>query len=299
MVRALLDAGVHVQLSNGLWGIDHHRLRPVPLAHEPFVYVEPATLRRGQQVCKRALDVTVSGVLLVLSAPVLLVAMLAVRLQDGGPAIFRQVRVGKDGEPFTLFKLRTMVPDAEQQLVDVTSVNQRAGGPLFKATSDPRRTRVGRILETTSLDELPQLLNVLRGDMSLVGPRPALPHEVAQFDDELLGRHRVQPGITGLWQVEARDKPDFEIYRRLDLFYVENWSIGLDLAIMFSTVCSVLGRVVPHSETRAPAETEIDLTDLRRLTVRGRVSGPVHRADVGVPRLRRPRTVGGRASQSM
>jgi exopolysaccharide biosynthesis polyprenyl glycosylphosphotransferase len=259
-VRALLDAGVHVQLSSGLWGIDHHRLRPVPLAHEPFVYVEPASLRRGQQVCKRAVDVAAATFLLVVSAPVLLVAMLAVRLQDGGSAIFRQVRVGKDGTPFTLFKLRTMVPDAEQQLVDVTSVNQRAGGPLFKAKSDPRRTRVGRLLETTSLDELPQLLNVLRGDMSLVGPRPALPHEVAEFDDELLGRHRVQPGITGLWQVEARDKPDFEIYRRLDLFYVENWSIGLDLAIMFSTVCSVLGRVVPHPEP-APAVTEIDLTE--------------------------------------
>lgn len=258
-VRSLLAAGIHVQLSNGLWGIDHHRLRPVPLAHEPFVYVEPASLRRGQQVCKRVLDVTVSAGLLVLSAPVLLAAMLAVRLQDGGAAIFRQVRVGKDGETFTLFKLRTMVPNAEQQLVDVTSVNQRAGGPLFKATSDPRRTRVGRLLEKTSLDELPQLLNVLRGDMSLVGPRPALPHEVEQFDEELLGRHRVQPGITGLWQVEARDKPDFEIYRRLDLFYVENWSIGLDLAIMFSTVCSVLGRVVPHPEP-APAATEIDLT---------------------------------------
>jgi exopolysaccharide biosynthesis polyprenyl glycosylphosphotransferase len=259
-VRALLDAGVHVQLSSGLWGIDQHRLRPVPLAHEPFVYVEPASLRRGQQACKRALDVTAAALLLVVSAPVLLVAMLAVRLQDGGSAIFRQVRVGKDGTPFTLFKLRTMVPDAEQQLVDVTSVNQRAGGPLFKSASDPRRTRVGRLLETTSLDEVPQLLNVLRGDMSLVGPRPALPHEVAQFDDELLGRHRVQPGITGLWQVEARDKPDFEIYRRLDLFYVENWSIGLDLAIMFSTVCSVLGRVVPHPEP-APAVTEIDLTE--------------------------------------
>ncbi len=259
-VRDLLAAGVHVQLSNGLWGIDHHRLRPLPLAHEPFVYVEPAALRRGQRVCKRALDVVVSAGLLVVSAPVWLVAMAAVRLQDGAPAIFRQVRVGKDGRPFTLFKLRTMVPDAEQQLVDVTSVNQRAGGPLFKAKRDPRRTRVGRILEMTSLDELPQLLNVLRGDMSLVGPRPALPHEVAQFDDELLGRHRVQPGITGLWQVEARDKPDFEIYRRLDLFYVENWSIGLDLAIMFSTVCSVLGRVVPHAEVAEP-ESVIDLTE--------------------------------------
>jgi len=260
MVRTLLAAGVHVQLSNGLWGIDHQRLRPVPLAHEPFVYVEPATLRRGQQLCKRALDVTVSGTLLVLASPVLLVAMLAVRLQDGGAAIFRQIRVGKDGRPFTLYKLRTMVPNAEQQLVDVTSVNQRAGGPLFKATNDPRRTRVGRILETTSLDELPQLVNVLRGDMSLVGPRPALPHEVAEFDDELLSRHRVQPGITGLWQVEARDKPDFEIYRRLDLFYVDNWSIGIDLAIMFSTVCSVLGRLVPHSHPESPPPA-VDITE--------------------------------------
>jgi lipopolysaccharide/colanic/teichoic acid biosynthesis glycosyltransferase len=182
------------------------------------------------------------------------VAMLAVRLQDGGSAIFRQVRVGKDGKSFTLFKLRTMVPDAEQQLVDVTSVNQRAGGPLFKAKSDPRRTRVGRLLETTSLDEVPQLLNVLRGDMSLVGPRPALPHEVAQFDDELLGRHRVQPGITGLWQVEARDKPDFEIYRRLDLFYVENWSVSLDLAILLSTVQTVASRGIRALRRRtAPA----------------------------------------------
>ena len=200
-----------------------------------------------------------SGGLLVARAPVLLAAMLAVKLQDGAAPLFRQVRVGKDGVPFTLFKLRTMVPNAEQQLVDVTSANQRAGGPLFKATQRPAADRVGRILEKTSLDELPQLVNVLRGDMSLVGPRPALPHEVAAFDDELLGRHRVQPGITGLWQVEARDKPDFEIYRRLDLFYVENWSIGLDLAIMLSTVCSVLGRVVPHPEP-APAP-EIDLTE--------------------------------------
>ncbi|MGZ4713617.1 MAG: sugar transferase [Acidimicrobiia bacterium] len=256
LVRELLAAGVHVQLSSGLWGIDHQRLRPVPLAHEPFVYVEPSELRPAQRWCKRTADVVVSSALLVLSSPILLVAALAVRLQDGGPAIFKQVRVGKDGRPFTLLKLRTMVPDAEQQLVDVTSVNQRAGGPLFKASHDPRRTKVGRILEQTSLDELPQLWNVLRGEMSLVGPRPALPHEVAEFDDELLGRHRVQPGITGLWQVEARDKPDFEIYRRLDLFYVDNWSMGLDLAIVFGTACSVLGRILPsrlRGRTPAPA----------------------------------------------
>ena len=244
LVRSLLAAGVHVQLSSGLWGVDQSRLRHVPLAHEPFMYVEPMTLRRGQRIAKRALDVAVAGSLLVLASPVIAVALVAVWLQDRHSPIFRQVRIGKRNEPFTLYKLRTMVPNAEEQLVDVTRVNQRTG-PLFKSKSDPRRTPAGRILERTSLDELPQLFNVLKGDMSLVGPRPALPHEVVQFDEELLGRHRVRPGITGLWQVEARDKPDFEIYRRLDLFYVDNWSIGLDLAIMFGTVCSVARRVVP------------------------------------------------------
>ena len=152
LVRKLLTAGVHVQLSNGLWGIDHHRLRPVPLAHEPFVYVEPTGLRRGQRACKRAVDTAVSSLLLLVSLPIFALCAIAIRFQDGAPAIFRQVRIGRDGVPFTLFKLRTMVPDAEQQLVDVTSVNQRAGGPLFKASHDPRRTPVGRLLERTSLD---------------------------------------------------------------------------------------------------------------------------------------------------
>ena len=182
--------------------------------------------------------------LLVLASPILTVAALAVRLQDGGPSIFRQVRVGRDGREFTLLKLRTMVPDADSRLVDLTTANQRAGGPLFKVTVDPRRTRVGAFLERTSIDELPQLINVLRGDMSVVGPRPALPHEVAEFDPEFQARHLVRPGITGLWQAEAREKPDFEVYRRLDLFYVENWSIGLDLAICFATVTSVARRTV-------------------------------------------------------
>ena len=143
-----------------------------------------------------------------------------------------------------------MVPDAEERLVDLTFANEREGGPLFKLTQDPRRTKVGRILERTSLDELPQLINVLRGDMSLVGPRPALPHEVAQFDDELLGRQRVLPGITGLWQVEGRENPAFDVYRRLDLFYVENWSVGFDLAILMSTFQSVLMRLLWRSGQR-------------------------------------------------
>jgi lipopolysaccharide/colanic/teichoic acid biosynthesis glycosyltransferase len=124
--------------------------------------------------------------------------------------------------------------------------NERVEGPLFKLSVDPRRTRVGRILEAMSLDELPQLVNVLRGEMSLVGPRPALPHEIEQFDDELLVRLSVPPGVTGLWQVEARDNPSFHAYRRLDLFYIENWSVALDLAVMFATLKSLLVRIL-HS----------------------------------------------------
>ena len=168
--------------------------------------------------------------------------------------LFRQQRVGHIGRHFTLFKLRTMVPDAESKLIDLTTDNDRDGGPLFKLRHDPRVTRIGRLLRATSLDELPQLLNVLRGDMSLVGPRPALPSEVAHFDDELRERGRMMPGITGLWQVEARDDPSFSSYRRLDLFYVDNWSIGLDLAILASTVTAVLSRGVRMLVTDQPAE---------------------------------------------
>ncbi len=248
--RDLLLAGAHVHISSGLRGIDHRRLRALPLAHEPLFYLEQNTLSRWQRVLKRSIDLSASVVLLVLAAPLLALAAVAVKLGDRGPVFFRQARVGRDGRTFTLYKLRTMVPDAEERLVDLTHSNQRRGGPLFKLVADPRRTRVGHILERTSIDELPQLWNVIRGEMSLVGPRPALPHEVAQFDDGLLARHRVPPGITGLWQVEGRDNPAFDVYRRLDLFYVENWSLGLDLAIIFATLQAVFGRILHQVRLR-------------------------------------------------
>ena len=158
-----------------------------------------------------------------------------------------------------------MVEDAEEQLVDLSVENERTG-PLFKLERDPRRTKVGRVLERTSIDELPQLINVLRGEMSLVGPRPALPQEVEQFDDELLGRQDVTPGITGLWQVEGRDNPEFEVYRRLDLFYVENWSVGLDLAIMLGTAQAVLGRLVRIPRLGHSARTSRPAVDLTVLS---------------------------------
>ena len=261
LTRELLVMGIHVQLSSGLRGIDQRRLRSLPLAHEPLFYLEPASLSRWQLRVKRVMDLAITSIVLVLASPVLLVAALAIKLGDGGPVLFKQVRVGRDGQTFKVFKLRTMVPDAESRLVDLTFQNEREDGPLFKLTQDPRRTKVGRILERTSLDELPQLLNVLRGDMSLVGPRPALPHEVAQFDDELQGRHRVLPGITGLWQVEGRENPAFDVYRRLDLFYVENWSVGFDLAILLATLQSVLLRLAWSSTSSSePASLELSPT---------------------------------------
>ena len=240
-LRELLGRGYHVHLSSGLSGIAHERLLPQPLAREPLFYVEHTTLTRSQQTMKRVMDVVLATTFLLTVLPVLLVAAVAIKLTDGGPALFRQRRIGHDGKRFTLYKLRTMVPDAEQRRVDLELDNLR-NGPLFKMARDPRITRIGHLLRATSIDELPQLFNVIRGDMSLVGPRPALPDEVAQFDDEHQQRVTVMPGITGLWQVEGRDDPSFDSYRRLDLYYVENWSIGLDLAIMLATVGVVASR---------------------------------------------------------
>jgi exopolysaccharide biosynthesis polyprenyl glycosylphosphotransferase len=251
--RELVRRGTHVQLTNGLRGIDHRRLRAQPLAYEPLYYLEPPRLTRLQLGAKRALDVGVTFLALLLSLPVLGLAALAVKVGDGGPVLFRQRRVGRDGREFTILKLRTMVPDAEQRLIDLRDANER-DGPLFKLSHDPRITPVGRWLRACSLDELPQLLNVLRGDMSLVGPRPALPSEVADFDEQLLARTDVLPGITGLWQVEARDNPSFATYRRLDLFYVENWSVTLDLVILFATVEAELARLLRAVLRRRPAE---------------------------------------------
>jgi lipopolysaccharide/colanic/teichoic acid biosynthesis glycosyltransferase len=198
-------------------------------------------LKRWQAAVKRTMDVVLGSVVLVCAAPVLLVAAIAVKLDDGGPILYRQERVGRDARRFNVLKLRTMVEDASAQLKVLQAHNERTG-PLFKLSSDPRVTRVGKFLRATSIDELPQLANVVRGDMSLVGPRPALPSEVEQFDHELQERISVPPGLTGLWQVEARDNPSFHAYRRLDLFYVDNWSLTMDLAIIAGTILVVAGR---------------------------------------------------------
>lgn len=239
LARDLLDQGIHVELSSTLRDISAQRLTVRPLGRFPVVYVEPVTRGGWRAAAKRGFDLLTAGIALVIASPILLVAAIAVKLDSKGPVLFKQVRVGQDSEPFRVLKLRTMVVDAEAQLADLQEQNE-ADGPLFKMENDPRVTRVGRFLRASSIDELPQLWNVIRGDMSLVGPRPALPHETEQWDALLVQRLRVKPGITGMWQVSGRSDASFEDYTRLDLYYVDNWSLTTDLAIVLRTVPAVL-----------------------------------------------------------
>lgn len=239
LIRELLLTNLHIQFSVGVSGIAAGRLRPLPLAREPFYYLEPAKPSSGGLRIKRALDILLGSVALVMSFPLWLLFSIAILLEDGPPVLWRQQRVGWRDSLFTMLKFRTMRQGAEEEQNALAAFNCRRGGPLFKVERDPRVTRVGRVLRWTSLDELPQLINVLRGEMSLVGPRPALPEEMAQFDEDLRRRVAVPPGITGLWQADARDNPHFGPYRRLDLYYLENWSLGLDLSILFTTMVKV------------------------------------------------------------
>lgn len=217
--------------------------------------------RRAVLACKRLIDVVGSLVALVLIIPVLAAVALALLISDGRPVLFRQARVGRGGRTFTILKFRTMVKDAERMLGELQSQNERQG-PLFKLTHDPRVTRLGRFLRDSSIDELPQLLNVLKGDMSLVGPRPALPAETAQFGQELRDtRQRVRPGITGLWQIKARDNASFEEYERLDCEYVEALTVRRDLAILALTLPAVIGNA-RHRLTGSPAHVPEVATSL-------------------------------------
>ncbi|WZH54124.1 MAG: sugar transferase [Nocardioides alkalitolerans] len=216
-----------------------HRMGVGRLAGRGIVSVAPPQASRARAVAKGVLDRVLGAVALVLVAPVLLVLALAVRADSPGPAFFRQVRVGRDGVPFVMVKLRTMTVDAEVVRADVVHLND-SDAVLFKIRADPRVTRVGRVLRRTSLDELPQLWNVVRGEMSLVGPRPALPEEVAAYDETERRRLRVKPGLTGLWQVSGRSDLSWATSVDLDLTYTDNHTIAGDLVICARTVSAVL-----------------------------------------------------------
>jgi exopolysaccharide biosynthesis polyprenyl glycosylphosphotransferase len=188
---------------------------------------------------KRALDVALSAILLILALPVVLAIAIAVKASSSGAVLFRQTRCGLNGRPFTLYKFRTMIPDAEERRAEVAHLNEM-DGPVFKARNDPRVTRFGRLLRKFSLDELPQLWNVLKGDMSLVGPRPPIPEEVARYERWQRRRLAMKPGLTCLWQISGRNQVDFDQWMKLDLAYIDNWSPWLDLKILLRTVPVVL-----------------------------------------------------------
>lgn len=236
----LEGSGVSLLVSPALTDVAGPRIHIRPVWGLPLLHVEQPRLTGTARAVKALLDRTAAAIALVVLAPLLGVLALAVRVTSPGPALFRQERVGRDGRTFTLLKLRSMCEQAEDFLIDLREENEHVEGLLFKIRRDPRVTPLGRVLRRLSLDELPQLVNVLRGDMSLVGPRPPLPREVEQYGPDVRRRLLVKPGLTGLWQVSGRSDLAWDESVRLDLHYVENWSLSLDLMIIARTAKAVL-----------------------------------------------------------
>jgi exopolysaccharide biosynthesis polyprenyl glycosylphosphotransferase len=206
----------------------------------PLIGLREVSIQGWNRVVKRAIDVVVSSLILSVFSPFMLAIAAIIKLESpGGPVIFRHTRIGKDGVPFTMFKFRSMRPNAADERPLLEDQNE-AIGPLFKIRQDPRLTRVGRFIRRFSVDELPQLFNVLRGDMSLVGPRPPIPSEVEQYEDWHKKRLAVSPGMTGLWQVSGRSELDFDEMVMYDIYYIEHWSLSLDFRILLRTIPTVL-----------------------------------------------------------
>jgi exopolysaccharide biosynthesis polyprenyl glycosylphosphotransferase len=210
-----------------------------PVAGLPLLHMDHPEFTGIRRVVKAAFDRATAGAALLFLSPLFLLIIAVIRLSDRGPGLFRQTRVGRNGRAFTVYKFRTMVVDAEERKTHLAGLNE-SDGVLFKMRRDPRVTMVGGWLRRWSLDELPQLINVLIGDMSMVGPRPALPQEAALYGDHVRRRLAVKPGMTGLWQVNGRSDLSWDESVRLDLRYVENWSFMLDLQILWKTTAAVL-----------------------------------------------------------
>jgi exopolysaccharide biosynthesis polyprenyl glycosylphosphotransferase len=236
----LEGTGIELLVAPGLIEVAGPRLHIRPFEGLPLLSVEQPRFEGWRSVVKGGLDRVVAAVALLLLTPVLLAVAAAIKLTSPGPVLFHQERVGVNGQSFTMLKFRSMVVGADRNLESLRAENI-SDGVLFKMREDPRVTRVGRVLRRLSIDELPQLLNVLGGSMSLVGPRPPLPAEVARYDAPVHRRLLVKPGLTGLWQVSGRSDLPWDEAVRLDLRYVENWSLTMDLLILAKTVRAVLG----------------------------------------------------------
>ena len=197
------------------------------------------------EICKRTIDIIGAGLGLILLSPIIAVVACAVKFTSKGPVFFSQKRVGKNGELFEMYKFRSMVVNAEELKENLEEQNEMSG-PMFKIKDDPRVTKVGKFIRKTSIDELPQLWNVLKGDMSLVGPRPSLPKEVEQFDNWMFKRLSVRPGLTCYWQVSGRNNIDFEDWMKLDVKYVEERNFWIDIKLIFKTVFVLFGDKNAH-----------------------------------------------------
>ncbi len=236
----LETTGTDLYVASALLDVAGPRTTIRPVAGLPLLHVDQAELGGAKRVVKGLIDRAAAGAMLLALAPAFAAIALAIRTTDHGPVFFKQTRVGKNGGTFQVWKFRTMVVDAEARKAQLAELNESAGGMLFKMRRDPRITRVGGLLRRWSLDELPQLINVAVGEMSLVGPRPALPAETAKYGFDMQRRHMVKPGITGLWQVSGRSNLAYDEAVRLDVRYVENWSVALDLQILWKTLSAVI-----------------------------------------------------------
>lgn len=230
---------IDLVLAPALTDVAGPRIHTRPIAGLPLIHVEAPEFSGGGKVLKGLVDRSIAALVVLFASPVLLCIALAIKLTSRGPVIYKQKRVGIGGRQFNVYKFRSMVVDAEKRLAALAAKNEH-DGLLFKMRDDPRITKVGKVLRKYSLDELPQLFNVLFGQMSLVGPRPPLPAEVAKYDQDVARRLLVKPGMTGLWQVNGRSDLSWEDGIRYDLYYVENWSLAADLVILWRTVGAVL-----------------------------------------------------------
>ena len=239
MSLAIESLGIELAISVSLADIGGHRLHLRNSAEQQVLIASLPQYRTTTYVIKRIIDIVLSAVALIVSSPIMLGVAIAIKLDDGGPVLFKQTRVGIHGKPFTMYKFRSMVTNAEEIKAKLAAESGQANRFIFKLKDDPRITKVGKFIRKTSLDEFPQFFNVFKGDMSLVGPRPALPDEVARYGSLYSTRLLVKPGITGPWQVSGRSDLSQEQSEFLDVSYIENWSITGDLAILAKTVMVV------------------------------------------------------------
>lgn len=239
MIKDLRDMSVSIHISSALNEVLSDRVVMRQVSGVPLISLRGVSLSESKIRGKRIFDSLVAGLIIALGMPLWATIAALVKLTSKGPVFYRQERIGRGGVPFRMYKFRSMVVDADARLADLQRANQ-ADGPMFKMKNDPRVTPMGRWMRKFSLDEFPQLINVLRGEMSLVGPRPPLPKEIAHYAEQDWRRLEVLPGMTGLWQVSGRSKLTFRDMVRLDVFYIDNWSLGLDLSLLARTVPAVV-----------------------------------------------------------